>query len=249
VTSPPGLRARLCAQIGPLAIDAELDTGPGTLVLIGPNGAGKTSLLSLLLGTMPSHHARIQVGNEVLLDTDARLDVPVERRRLGYVPQTYALFPHLSVRENVAFAVRSAVVTPDAAQTDERVDTALRALGISELGPRMTHNLSGGERQRVALARALSIEPRALLLDEPLAALDVHARDRVRAFLSETLKRLALPTIVVTHDAADARVLGQRITVLEAGRVTQTGAWDELALEPASAFVRQFVAESRCPSP
>ncbi len=117
----------------------------------------------------------------------------------------------------------------------------LEELELETLGDRRTDALSGGERQRVALARALSAGPRALLLDEPLAALDVHSRREVRRFLREYLKRLALPTLLVTHDAADARELGLRIAVLESGKLTQTGTWDELAASPASRFVEEFV--------
>lgn len=235
------LQARVRARVGTLNIDVELDTHGGTLVLIGPNGAGKTSLLALLLGLIPAEYARIEVAGSVLVDPAAGLALPVEARRLGYVPQDYALFPHLTVRENVAFAVHSAARPQERAQAADRIDAALRDLGVSELAARRTQSLSGGEKQRVALARALSISPRALLLDEPLAALDVHARREVRGFLATTLRSLALPTLIVTHDPADARALGDRIAVLEAGRLTQVGTWDELVRQPQSQFIAEFV--------
>lgn len=236
------LRARITARVGRLAIDAELDSAPGTLVVVGPNGAGKSSLLSLVLGVLPVEQGRVAVGETVLLDTSAGVDVPLERRSLGYVPQDYALFPHLSVRENIAFALTSAPTQLDRGARAERADVILRDLGLEAHRDRRTQTLSGGEKQRVALARALSVNPRALLLDEPLAALDVHSRREVRGFLADYLKTLGLPTIVVTHDAADARQLGHRIAVLEAGKITQTGTWDELAARPASRFVEEFVA-------
>ncbi|KYG06906.1 molybdenum ABC transporter ATP-binding protein [Sorangium cellulosum] len=245
MTGAEGLRARVTARVGRLRIDAEIETGAGTLALVGPNGAGKTSLLSLLLGVLPVDRGRVEIGGAVLLDTAAGIDVPVERRGIGYVPQDYALFPHLSVRENVAFAVRSDPSRRRRASVGARVDAALDDLGIAEHAGRRTEALSGGEKQRVALARALSVGPRALLLDEPLAALDVHSRREVRAFLAGYLEALALPTIVVTHDAADARLLGRRIAVLEAGRVTQAGTWEELAARPASRFVEELVASAR----
>lgn len=235
------LTASLRARVGPLAIELAFDTGEGTLVLIGPNGSGKTSVLLLLLGVLRSEQARIAIGETLLHDTPSRIDMPVEQRRLGYLPQDYALFPHLSVRENVLFAVRSAAGGRRVEGDEERVDAALHALGVWELAARRTQALSGGEKQRVALARALSVEPRALLLDEPLAALDVHARHEVRTFLLGALARVALPTIIVTHDPADARLFGRRIAVLEAGRLTQLGSWDELAARPASRFVEEFV--------
>ena len=236
------LHARVAARLGTLELDLELDVGPGaTLVLVGPNGAGKTSLLSVLLGALSVTRGRIEVGDALLLDTERGVDVPVEARRLGYVPQDYALFPHLDVRGNVAFAVRSANASLGSTDEREHVHSALRELELTALGERRTQSLSGGEKQRVALARALSVRPRALLLDEPLAALDAHARREVRSFLADTLRRLALPTIVVTHDPVDARTLGSRIAVLEAGRITQQGSWDELAAKPASRFVEQLV--------
>jgi molybdate transport system ATP-binding protein len=230
------LRARLQASVGRRSIDAELETD-GTLVVIGPNGAGKTSLLRLLLGERPVSSGRIEAGTDVLLDTDRGIDVPLERRGLAYVPQDYALFPHLTVRQNVEFALVSA----GAADRGERIRTALRELALEALAERRPHTLSGGEKQRVALARAISIRPRALLLDEPLAALDVHSRRGVRDFLAAYLARVGLPSVVVTHDAEDARVLGARIAVLEEGRVTQAGTWDEIASRPRSAFVEEFV--------
>ena len=235
-----GLTARLSARVGALQIEAELATRDGTLVLIGPNGAGKTSLFSLVLGVLPAQRAQIQVGDTVLVDSERAFELPVEARRIGYVPQDYALFPHLSVRENVAFAAQSAGARGLLAR--ERVDKALHALGVSALAERDPRTLSGGEKQRVALARALGAEPRALLLDEPLAALDVHARREVREFLVATLAQISLPTMVITHDPADARALGQRIAVIEDGKITQLGSWSELAAQPATHFVEEFVA-------
>jgi molybdate transport system ATP-binding protein len=234
------LRARISAQLGRLAIDVELDTGPGTLVLCGPNGAGKTSLLSFLLGVLPVERGRVAIGDAVLFDSEAGIDVPLEQRGLGYVPQDHGLFPHLTVRQNVAFAVQSAEPRAPSSEQARRIDEVLAELGLTALAARPIQGLSGGERQRVALARALSVRPRALLLDEPLAALDVHARAEVRQWLGTYLRELGLPALVVTHDPHDARALGSRIAVLEAGRITQTGAWEELAAQPASRFVEEL---------
>jgi molybdate transport system ATP-binding protein len=229
------LRAELRARVGELAIDVRIDTGDGTLVVVGPNGAGKSSLLALLLGERAVERGRIEVGGVVLLDTERGVRLAVERRALAYVPQDYALFPHLTVRKNVEFALASA------GRLDRvRASAVLRELELDSLGERLPRTLSGGEKQRVALARAISVQPRALLLDEPLSALDVHARRGVRAFLARYLKEVALPTIVVTHDPADARTLGARIAVMEAGVITQTGTWDELAASPASPFVEEL---------
>ena len=240
-----GLVARIEAHVGELHIDLQLETGHGPLVLIGPNGAGKTSVLSLVLGALRVARGRIEVDGTALVDTSAGVDVPLEHRRLGYLPQDYALFPHLRVRENIEFALASTPAAPAPAAHAQRVAAMLRDLALEPYAERHPRSLSGGEKQRVALARALCVEPRALLLDEPLAALDVHARREVRTFLGNYLRALGLPTLIVTHDAADAQELATQIVVLEAGRVTQLGTWDELARDPASRFVAEFVASSR----
>jgi len=237
------LVAQVGVSVGRLELDVAIETGPGTLVVAGPNGAGKSSFLAALLGVHPLKRGRIVVGTSVLADTDAGIHAPVELRRLGYVPQNYALFPHLNVRANIAFAVDCANAAGNVAPTGT-VDFYLEALGLQTLADRYPRHLSGGEKQRVALARALSVKPLALLLDEPLAALDVSARQEVREFLSGYLRKLGLPTVVVTHDATDARVFGDRIAVLESGRITQTGSWSELVAHPASAFVAAFVGKN-----
>lgn len=237
------LTARIEARVGALSLDVELDTAPGTLVVIGPNGAGKTSLLSLLLGVVPPARGRIAVGGRTLLDTDAGVEVPPESRRLGYLPQDYALFPHQSARQNVEFSLECSAPELDRAARRERASSLLAELGLAALADRRPSTLSGGEKQRVALARALAADPRALLFDEPLAALDVHSRGEVRSFLARYLARVALPTVVVTHDPRDARELGDRVLVLEGGKVTQSGTWAELRARPASRFVASFVAD------
>jgi molybdate transport system ATP-binding protein len=241
VTSAGRLRLEVQARVAHLVLDVTLCTA-GPLVIVGPNGAGKTSLLLAVLGLLPVARGRIDVGGDTLLDTVHRIDVPVEQRRLGYVPQDYALFPQWTVWGNVAFAIDSALPAIGRKERRSRVQRALDDLGLRGLAGRSVAALSGGEKQRTALARALSIQPRALLLDEPISALDVQSRREVRGFLATYLDRLALPSLMVTHDAADARAVGDRVLVLEAGRATQLGTWDELARHPASLFVEQFVA-------
>jgi molybdate transport system ATP-binding protein len=240
VATSPRVLLDVQARVGHLALELALST-VGPLVIIGPNGAGKTSLLSLILGLLPARRGRIEIARETLLDTERHIDVPIEQRRIGYVPQDYALFPHLTVRGNVAFAVDSAAPRLSKTERRVRVQRAIEELGLGEIADQSITTLSGGEKQRTALARALSIEPRALLLDEPLAALDVRSRHEVRNFLGEYLGQLSLPTLVVTHDAVDARQLADRILVLENGHVTQVGSWTELAARPASKFVEEFV--------
>jgi molybdate transport system ATP-binding protein len=196
-----------------------------------------------LLGVLPRGLGRIEVGGRVLLDTQAGVSVPPESRRLGYVPQDYALFPQRTVRGNVEFALECSAPRLPPALRRERARAMLAELGLDELAERRPGTLSGGEKQRVALARALAASPRALLLDEPLAALAVSSRSEVRAFLATYLGRVALPTLVVTHDARDARALADGLLVLEGGKVTQSGTWEELRSRPASRFVERFVAD------
>jgi molybdate transport system ATP-binding protein len=184
------------------------------------------------------------VGDSVLLDTAEGVDIPIEARGLGYLPQHYALFPHMSVRENVEFAANARSASRERVQSLQRAQGLLADLNLEALAQRSVTTLSGGEKQRVALARALAAEPRALLLDEPLAALDVTARREARAFLVEYLRKLTLPALVVTHDAADAQALGDRIAVLEGGRTVQTGTWAELQANPSTAFTRELVGRS-----
>jgi molybdate transport system ATP-binding protein len=245
-TNADGLRATFTVLVGSLGIDAGIDTGPGTLVVVGPNGAGKTTMLKCMLGLVRGLSGRLEVAGRVLFDGTTGVDVPLEQRRLGYVPQGYALFPHLSVRQNIEFAVASAGgndrLSPTRRERAQRVEALMVDLGLAALADRLPAGLSGGEKQRVALARSLSVHPRALLLDEPLAALDVHSRAEVREFLRAYLRRVGLPSIVVTHDAEDARLLGDKLTVLEAGKITQTGTWAELVAQPKSRFVEEFVA-------
>jgi molybdate transport system ATP-binding protein len=196
----------------------------------------------MILGAVEPVAGRVAVSGQVLFDSAAGVNVRVEDRTLGYVPQNYALFPHLSVLENVEFVVQCRAERSNGRVARERALAILEDLEMRSFADRATHTLSGGEKQRVALARALAAEPSALLLDEPLQALDVGARRDVRAFLRSYLERLGLPTVVVTHDAKDAAALGHRALVLERGHVSQAGAWSELCAAPATPFVEELVS-------
>ena len=214
--------------------DVALDARPSApLALAGPSGAGKTSALRIVAGLLRPRDGRVSCDGDVWLDTRAGVDVPPERRRCGYVFQDYALFPHLSAWRNVAYPL----------PRDGRRERALAALGRfgllhrAEARPR---ELSGGERQRVALARALATEPRALLLDEPLTALDARTRARAARELAAALRATAVPALLVTHDFEEAALLADRVAVIDAGRIVQVGAAAELASRPASAFVADF---------
>jgi molybdate transport system ATP-binding protein len=205
-----------------------LDVATETVALVGPSGAGKTSILRAIAGLLRPERGRIALGEDTWLDTAVRIDLPPERRRVGLVFQEYALFPHLSVRANVAFGGR------------DRVDELLERFGIDGLADARPGAISGGERQRVALARALARDPGVLLLDEPLSALDAHTRRRVRTELREVLGDLGLPTLIVTHDFEDATSLADRVGVLVDGHLLQVGSPSELVAAPADAFVAGF---------
>ena len=200
---------------------------PGTLALVGPSGAGKSSVLRCVAGLARPDHGRIAVDDDVWFES-GRVDVPPERRPVGLVFQDYALFPHMTVRQNVEFGGK------------RRVDELLERFRIQRLADARPGSLSGGERQRVALARALAREPRVLLLDEPLAALDAHTKTVVRAELQELLTTLDLPVLLVTHDFEDAAALADSTGVLVDGRIRQLAPPAELVARPADAFVASF---------
>ncbi|TAM91916.1 ABC transporter ATP-binding protein [bacterium] len=224
-------------QLPGLDVDVSLDVGCEVLVLAGRSGCGKTTTLNGLTGLIPLDDGRITLEGRTLYDHAARHSVPTERRGIGYLFQSYALFPHLDVAANVGYGLFAS----SAAQRAQRVDAMLERLGISYLRAMPTRTLSGGERQRVALARALVTEPRVLLLDEPLSALDVQSRAYVRSELGRILRSLTIPTIVVSHDIDDARFLGDRIAVMDAGHIVQCGSAEELAAQPATRFVAEFM--------
>lgn len=209
-------------------LELELSLGRETLALVGPSGAGKSTVLRAIAGLMRLERGRIALDDDVWLDAASGIDVPPERRGVGFVFQEYALFPHMTVRRNVAFAGSG------------RVDELLDRFGIAGLADTRPGTLSGGERQRVALARALARDPVALLLDEPLSALDAYTRVRVRAELRELLSELDMPTLIVTHDFEDAAALADRVGVLVEGRLLQLGTAAELVAAPADAFVAGF---------
>ena len=224
--------------LGDLRLDVDVEARAGVTALVGPNGAGKTTLLRTLAGAHRPDAGRVVLGTgeatEVLFDAKRGIDRAPEARSVGYVPQGYGLFPHLSALDNVAFGLAGDRVA--AARWLERV-------GAGALSPRFPAALSGGERQRVALARALARAPRLLLLDEPLAALDVGSRRRLRAELAGYLRAEGVPALVVTHDPRDVRALDAEVVVLEAGRVVQRGDPETLARQPASEFVAELFAE------
>jgi molybdate transport system ATP-binding protein len=205
--------------------DVELAVEPGRcLAIAGPSGAGKTTLLRAIAGLAPAH-GTIECGGETWLDTEHGIDLPAEQRRVGFVFQDYALFPHMTALANVEFGGDGGAALLD-------------RLGIdAATAARKPPSLSGGERQRVALARALARNPAALLLDEPLAALDPRTRAKAARELKAILAGVAVPTVLVTHDFDEAAALGDEVAILDERRIVQRGPASQLAAEPASAFV------------
>jgi molybdate transport system ATP-binding protein len=215
----------------------ELQVRPGEcLALAGPSGAGKTSVLRIAAGLVRPIEGRVEANGETWLDTERGIDLPPERRRCGYVFQEYALFPHLSAWQNVAYPLRGVPRRERRAQALE----LLARFGLRELADARPRTLSGGERQRVALARVLARRPAVLLLDEPLSALDARTRAGASRELATVLREVEAPTLLVTHDFAEAAELGDRVGVIDSGRVVQEGTPTELAATPHSAFVADF---------
>jgi molybdate transport system ATP-binding protein len=234
------LALKASKRLGGFSLDAEVEVRDGsTMALVGESGSGKTTLLRLLAGLIDPDRGHIEVDGEVWFDADTPQRLPASERAVGYVAQDYALFPHLTVAENVAFGLHAQRTTKQA--TGSRVAATLERLGIGSLARRRPHELSGGQQQRVAIARAIVLEPRALLLDEPLSALDVQTRRAIRGELRRLLAELPCSTVYVTHSPAEALALGAHITVLEGGRVSQQGPREDLMRHPRSAYVAEFL--------
>ena len=229
------LELRLRKRVGGLAIDVELPAARDTVLIAGPNGAGKTTLLRLLLGLVRPDAGSVALNRRTLFDDASGVDVAPEARAIGYVPQDYALFPHLDVRRNVEFGLSAM----PAAERSRRARHWLERLGIAAVASRKPGSLSGGERQRVALARALAREPKAIVLDEPFASLDAEARRDLRVSLRSWLRDWRLPALLVSHDPADAAV-ADRVAVIESGKLVQQGTLDDLRASPATPYVAAF---------
>jgi molybdate transport system ATP-binding protein len=234
------LDAQVALRKGTLDLDVHLDVQAGAVVaLLGPNAAGKTTLLRALAGLIPLDSGRVVLDGVVLDDPAAAIHVPTERRPIGVVFQDYLLFPHLSVLDNVAFGLRSRGASRAAAR--ESAHAWLARVGLESCALVRPRALSGGQAQRVALARALATDPRLLLLDEPLAAMDAGARADLRRALSRHLATYEGTCLVITHDPIEAMTLADHLVVLEAGRIVQAGTPEELSSHPRSRYVAELV--------
>jgi putative spermidine/putrescine transport system ATP-binding protein len=212
-----------------------LDVAPGeTVVLLGPSGCGKTTILRLIAGL-----EQPDAGGRILFNGTDVTAVPIERRNVGMVFQSYALFPNMNVADNIGYGLKIRGMAQG--ERTARVTDLMALTGIEGLGHRGIDQLSAGQRQRVALARALAVRPRVLLLDEPLTALDAQLRDRLRGDLDRLLRSLGNTNVYVTHDQAEAMALGDRIVVMRKGSIAQIGTPRQIYFEPANRFVAEFI--------
>jgi molybdate transport system ATP-binding protein len=230
------LRLRLASESGTFDLDVAFVLQNGINILFGSSGAGKTTLLECIAGLANPNTGRIALRDRVLFDSERSINVPARHRNVGYVFQDLALFPHLNIEANVAYGLQSI----SAPERKQRVLTALESLGILDLRRRRPGELSGGERQRVALARALVTDPDILLLDEPLAALDLPVRMQIADDLRRSVQNLPIPVLYVTHSRDEVFMLGERMLVLERGKLIAEGSPHEVMSAPRSETVAQL---------
>ena len=210
--------------------------------LLGPSGSGKTTLLRAVAGLELPHRGAIRIEDRPVFDAASKLEVPAEKRNLGLVFQSYALWPHRSVFDNVAYGLKLRSVAT--AEIRQRVDSALGNLGLEHLGERHPHQLSGGQQQRVAIARALVYNPPVILMDEPLSNLDAKLREEARAWLRELILKMRLSALVVTHDQNEAMAMSDRILLLNNGVIEQQGSPQQLYGQPNTLFVADFMGSN-----
>lgn len=215
------LRKRLRQGGSQFELDVDFRTAAQRVVIFGPSGAGKTQTLRMIAGLGTPEEARVVVAGQVLCDTAQGKVATPQERRLAYVFQEYALFPHLTVVQNVAFALRRGWTNPNKAVRDERVDRWISSFHLESVAGHYPHQISGGQRQRTALARALVTDPRALLLDEPFAALDKGLRERLRNELKALQIELQLPMLLITHDDDDVNCLAEQVICIDGGKVVE----------------------------
>lgn len=223
-----------------LTTSLTIESGSFT-TLLGPSGCGKTTLLRMIAGLETPDTGEICFDDRVVFSSEMKISVPPEKRGLGFVFQDFALWPHMSVYENVAFGLRAAHNTKN---LDEKVRNALHAVQLDEFASRFPHQLSGGQQQRVAFARAIVIEPQCILFDEPLSALDALLREEMRVELKELISRLGITAVFVTHDQTEAMSMSDKIAVLNGGTVEQYASPENIYSSPETQFVARFIGSS-----
>jgi iron(III) transport system ATP-binding protein len=211
------------------------------VVLLGPSGSGKTTLLRCVAGLESSNDGEIAIGGQTVFSGCQRINVPPEMRRIGMVFQSYAIWPHLTVAENVALPLLHGTMRVPKHTINEQVSKALRAVKLTAFADRPAPFLSGGQQQRVALARALAVNPRALLMDEPLSNLDARLREEVRFEIHDIAKKAGLPVLYVTHDQTEALALADRVAIMDRGRILQVDRPEAVYERPANAVVAGFL--------
>ncbi len=222
-------------------IEAHMREGD-VVCLLGRSGSGKTTLLRAIAGLEQPSAGRITIAGSVVVDAERGVFVPPERRGLGLVFQSYALWPHRTVQDNVAYGLKLRGVA--GAERGRRVAEVLEGVGLGALGARYPHQLSGGQQQRVALARALVYEPPVILMDEPLSNLDAKLREEARVWIRALIKRRGLTAVFVTHDQVEAMAIADRIVLLDQGRIVQDGTPEELYQDPATLFASEFMGSN-----
>lgn len=210
---------------------------------LGPSGCGKTTTLRMLAGLERNTHGRISIEGIVLSDAAAGIFIPPEKRRIGMVFQSYAVWPHMNVFDNVAYPLK--VAKTPAGEIKKRVTEILSIVEMDGLHERMPNQLSGGQQQRVALARGLVMEPRVLLLDEPLSNLDAKLREKMRGDIRAIQKRLGLTVVYVTHDQIEANTMSDRMVIMKDGSIVQTGTPQEVKAHPINEFVADFIRSAQ----
>jgi glycine betaine/proline transport system ATP-binding protein len=218
------------------SLEVDWHGGDEVVALFGPSGAGKTLTLQCLAGLVRPDHGRIVVGGEVFFDSDAGIDVPTQRRRLGYVFQGYALFPHLSVEDNVGYGLRGR----PREERRRRAGEVLEIVGLGAWADHYPQQLSGGMQQRVGLGRALALDPEVLFFDEPFSALDPLIRKEMQDELCRLQNEMQRCIVFITHDFAEALRLGDRIAVMKDGSIDQVGTPEAIVAHPATDYVREF---------